>query len=130
VTDALKRSATPSDEMLYFWKKAQSLGATVKKRDLKDLLYYCFDYGRSDSVTIQKAVETACELEKAKYWNSMLFEIRQNTVILILLKIKKCNIHLNLDSSRTIRPPEVMPMRLVCSHMLCPHIRTRWTSFQ
>jgi hypothetical protein len=75
VTDALKRSATPSDQMLYFWKKAQSLGATVKKRDLKDLLYYCYDYGRRDSVTIQKAVETACELEKAKYWNSMLFNL-------------------------------------------------------
>jgi hypothetical protein len=75
VTDALKRCATPSDQMLYFWKKTQSLGATVKKRDLKDLLYYCYDYGRRDTVTIQKAVETACELEKAKYWNSMLFNL-------------------------------------------------------
>lgn len=75
VTDALKRCATPPQKMLYFWKKAFSLGVIVRRRELKDLLYYCYEHGRGDPITIVKALETACSLEKAIYWNSVLFNL-------------------------------------------------------
>lgn len=75
ISDALKRCGTPSDQMLYFWKKAVHHGVAVRKRDVKDMLYYCYDYGRRDTVTIKKALETVCSLDKAKYWNSLIMNL-------------------------------------------------------
>jgi hypothetical protein len=93
MTDALKRCATPADRMLNFWQKALSRGIIVKKRDVKDLLYYCYDYGRKDMYTIQRAVEAVCELDKATYWSSMLFNL--------IIQIYSDRLQLTHDNTRS-----------------------------
>ena len=75
ISDALKNCRVPSHHMLFYWKEAVYLGAPVKKQDLRDLLFYCFNFGKGDAVTLQNAIDTVCKFNRVKYWNAALVNL-------------------------------------------------------
>jgi hypothetical protein len=75
ISDALKNCRVPSHHMLFYWKEAVYFGAPVKKQDLRDLLFYCFNFGKGDMVTLQNAIDTVCKFSRVKYWNAALVNL-------------------------------------------------------
>ena len=75
ISDALKNCRVPSHHMLFYWKEAVYFGAPVKKQDLRDLLFYCFNFGKGDTLTLQNAIDTVCKFNRVKYWNAALVNL-------------------------------------------------------
>ena len=75
ISDALKNCRVPSHHMLFYWKEAVYFGAPVKKQDLRDLLFYCFNFGKGDTLTLQNAIDTVCKFNRLKYWNAALVNL-------------------------------------------------------